>query len=130
LLRKLVHSTGQGLSYVDFPGYDNAEKKGWDGRVDAAAATPWIPLGSSGWEFGCNADPKKKADGDYEARVADIPPATTPATWSSGLLFVPGREGARPRPRLHEAVLRDESHGLPTWLALLDGERPVNKLGD
>ena len=73
LLRKLVHSTGQGLSHVDFPGYDNAEKKGWDGRVDAAAAAPWIPLGKSGWEFGCNADPKQKAEGDYAARVADIP---------------------------------------------------------
>jgi len=43
LLRKLVNSTGQELSFVDFPGYDNAEKKGWDGRVDAGAATPWIP---------------------------------------------------------------------------------------
>src|SRR5258706_8129486 len=42
LLRKLVHSTGQDLSHVDFPGYDNAEKKGWDGQVDAGAATPWI----------------------------------------------------------------------------------------
>lgn len=38
LLRKLVHSTGQELSHVDFPGYDNAEKRGWDGRVDAGAA--------------------------------------------------------------------------------------------
>ncbi len=73
LLRKLVHSTGQGLSHVDFPGYDSAERKGWDGRVDASTATPWIPLGQSGWEFGCNADPRHKADGDYEARVADIP---------------------------------------------------------
>src|SRR5882724_4219856 len=91
LLRKLVHSTGQGLSLVDFPGYDNAEKKGWDGRVDAATATPWIPLGRSGWEFGCNADPKKKADGDYEARVTDIPAAerseidfvfVTPRKWN------------------------------------------------
>jgi addiction module HigA family antidote len=72
-LRKLVHSTGRGLSHVDFPGYDNAEKKGWDGRVDADTATPWIPLGKSGWEFGCNADPKQKADGDYAARVAAIP---------------------------------------------------------
>jgi hypothetical protein len=76
LLRKLVHSTGQGqgLSRVDFPGYDSAERKGWDGRVEAGTATPWIPLGQSGWEFGCNADPRKKADGDYAARVADIPP--------------------------------------------------------
>jgi addiction module HigA family antidote len=75
LLRKLVHSTGQGLSLVDFPGYDNAEKKGWDGRVDASAGTPWIPLGRSGWEFGCNKDPGQKAEGDYAARVTDIPSA-------------------------------------------------------
>jgi hypothetical protein len=52
LLRKLVNSTGQDLSLVDFPGYDQAEKKGWDGSVDAGAATPWIPMGKSGWEFG------------------------------------------------------------------------------
>jgi addiction module HigA family antidote len=72
LLRKLVHSTGQGLSHVDFPAYDNAERKGWDGRVDAAAATPWIPRGTSGWEFGCNEDPRQKAEGDYAGRVTDI----------------------------------------------------------
>jgi addiction module HigA family antidote len=91
LLRKLVHSTGQRLSHVDFPGYDNAEKRGWDGRVDAGTATPWIPLGKSGWEFGCNADPKQKADGDYAARIAEIPPPertdlnftfVTPRKWS------------------------------------------------
>jgi addiction module HigA family antidote len=72
LLRKLVNSTGQDLSLVDFPGYDNAERKGWDGHVDAGAATPWIPIGKSGWEFGCNEDPKQKADGDYAARVKAI----------------------------------------------------------
>jgi addiction module HigA family antidote len=72
-LRKLIHSTGQALSHVDFPGYDNAEKKGWDGSVDAGAATPWIPLGKSGWEFGCNEDPKQKAEGDYANRVNGIP---------------------------------------------------------
>ena len=72
LLRKLVNSTGQELSLVDFPGYDNAEKKGWDGRVDAGAVTPWMPLGKSGWEFGCTEDPKQKADGDYAARVKAI----------------------------------------------------------
>jgi addiction module HigA family antidote len=73
LLRKLIHSTGKELSHVDFPGYDNAEKKGWDGRVDAGAATPWIPLGKSGWEFGCNGDPKQKADNDYKGRVKAVP---------------------------------------------------------
>jgi len=74
LLRKLVNSTGLDISRVDFPGYDQAEKKGWDGRVEAGAATPWIPVGQSGWEFGCNEIPKKKADKDYAARVKAIPP--------------------------------------------------------
>jgi addiction module HigA family antidote len=74
LLRKLVNSTGQDLTLVDFPGYDEAERKGWDGRVAAGAATQWIPVGQSGWEFGCNEEPKKKADKDYAARVKAIPP--------------------------------------------------------
>jgi addiction module HigA family antidote len=72
LLRKLIHSTGLNLSLVDFPGYDSAERQGWDGRVDSGEATPWIPLGKSGWEFGCDNDPKRKADGDYSARVKTI----------------------------------------------------------
>ena len=91
LLRKLANSTGQDLSLVDFPGYDQAEKKGWDGRVDAGAATPWIPMGKSGWEFGCNEDAKQKAEKDYVARVKAIPPDDraemhfvflTPRTWN------------------------------------------------
>src|SRR5262249_49286081 len=92
LLRKLVHSTAQQvLSHVDFPAYDNAERKGWDGRIDAAAATPWIPLGKSGWEFGCNRDPRQKAEKDYAARVTEIPLAerahthfvfVTPRKWN------------------------------------------------
>jgi addiction module HigA family antidote len=92
LLRKLVHSTGQGLSLVDFPGYDNAEQKGWDGRVDAAAATPWIPPGQSGWEFGTDSEPRQKAERDYVARVTGIPSAeraemhfvfVTPRKWNT-----------------------------------------------
>jgi addiction module HigA family antidote len=91
LLRKLVNSTGQDLSLVDFPGYDQAEKKGWDGRVDAGAATPWIPIAKSGWEFGCDESPKQKADKDFAARVKAIPPAeraelnfvfVTPRIWN------------------------------------------------
>ena len=45
LLRKLVNSTGSDLRRVDFPGYDNAQRKGSDGFVEAGAATPWVPEG-------------------------------------------------------------------------------------
>jgi addiction module HigA family antidote len=91
LLRKLVHSTGHELLQVDFPGYDNAERKGWDGLIEAGAATPWIPEGMSRWEFGTNQDPGSKAEKDYSARLASIPPTerknctfvfVTPRNWS------------------------------------------------
>ena len=73
LLRKLIHSTGDELRQVEFPGYDNAERRGWDGWVKADAATPWIPEGKSGWEFGTNKNPKSKAESDYANR-ASVPP--------------------------------------------------------
>lgn len=90
LLRKLVHSTGNELRQVDFPGYDNAERKGWDGMVEADAATPWVPEGKSGWEFGTNQRPNRKAESDYAARLASVSPAeraectfvfVTPRNW-------------------------------------------------
>lgn len=78
LLRKLVHSTGLELRHVDFPGYDNAERKGSDGLIEAGAATPWIPEGKSYWEFGTNQNPGEKAKSDYLARLDSVPPAERP----------------------------------------------------
>jgi addiction module HigA family antidote len=69
LLRTLVHSTGIGLTRVDFPGNDDAERPGWDGFAVASQGIPWVPEGPSGWEFGTNQDPKAKADSDYRKRV-------------------------------------------------------------
>jgi addiction module HigA family antidote len=66
LLRTLVQSTGIGLTEVDFPGNDDAERPGWDGKVQASEGTPWIPAKRSGWEFGTNEDPKTKAENDYQ----------------------------------------------------------------
>ena len=69
LLRTLVHSTGNGLTKVDFPGNDDAERPGWDGFVEAGEGTPWIPDGRSGWEFGVNKGVKAKADRDFRKSV-------------------------------------------------------------
>ncbi|MDD9990098.1 MAG: helix-turn-helix domain-containing protein [Spirochaetaceae bacterium] len=70
LVRTLIHSTGEGLSRVDFPGHDDAQRPGWDGRVEADAATPWIPLGTSGWELGVGLNLRSKADEDYAKRLS------------------------------------------------------------
>lgn len=90
LLRRLVHSTGHDLRKVDFPGYDNAERKGSDGIVESNAPTAWIPDGKSFWEFGVNKSPQVKAEKNYAARVASVPAAervqstfvfVTPRNW-------------------------------------------------
>ena len=72
LLRKLVHSTGDELCRVDFPGYDSSQRKGSDGFVEAGAATPWIPAGKSYWEFGTAQRPGTKAENDYNARLKSV----------------------------------------------------------
>ncbi len=72
LVRRLVRSTGQELSRVDFLGYDNAEAKGPDGQTVAGAASPWVPLGRSFWEFGVSKAPGRKAAKDYAARSGSI----------------------------------------------------------
>jgi len=90
LLRQLIHSTGNDLRQVDFPGYDNAQRRGSDGFVESGTATPWIPEGNSFWEFGTNKNPSVKAESDYAARLNSIDPATradstfvfvTPRNW-------------------------------------------------
>ena len=94
LLRRLIHSTGRGLTRVDFPAFDNAERPGWDGITQANTPTPWIPEGKSGWEFGCNQNPGNKAQHDYDTRVKSVLPQerrdmtfvfVTPRNW-------PGKE--------------------------------------
>ena len=42
-------------------------------RVESGSTTPWIPMGRSGWEFGVNDNPSKKANDDYKARTNSIP---------------------------------------------------------
>ena len=103
LLRKLVHSTGHELRHVDFPGYDNAERKGWDGLVEADSATPWVPEGKSGWEFGTNQRPSNKAESDYGARLASVSPAeraectfvfVTPRNWPGKTNWAKGKNAS------------------------------------
>ena len=64
LVRTLVNSTTPDLRRVDFPGYDNAERPGWDGQVEAGVTTPWVPEGISGWELSAEQEPSGKASRD------------------------------------------------------------------
>ena len=104
LLRRLIHATGRELRHVDFPGYDNAQRHGWDGRVEADAATLWVPEGRSFWEFSVDQRPKAKADRDYRARLGALRPVeranctfvfVTPRNWPGKDEWVRRQGGGR-----------------------------------
>ena len=121
LLRRLVHATGRELRHVDFPGYDNAQRHGWDGWVEAGAATPWVPEGKSGWEFGVDRRPAAKAERDYQARLHTIPPGerakcafvfVTPRNWEGKDRWARGKEAAGD----WKAVRALDASDLEQWL--------------
>ena len=120
LLRRLIHSTGRGLRRVDFPGYDNAERHGSDGLIDAGAATPWIPEGKSCWEFGTDHNPRRKAENDYAKRTRVLQDErdecvfvfVTPRSW-------PGKtkwEKEKHEERNWKAVRAYDASDLEQWL--------------
>lgn len=73
LLRKLIAPLGDGIISIDFPAYDQSQKPGWDGQLETSKASPWVPLGQSVWEFGCNKSPQDKANTDYQKRTKETP---------------------------------------------------------
>jgi len=91
LVRGLVQATGVDLERVDFPGFENSQRPGWDGWVEAGTATVWVPEGRSGWELGTSKRPRQKAECDYSRLLGSLPPEdrerctfvfVTPRNWS------------------------------------------------
>ena len=123
LLRMLVISTHKGLARVAFPGYDDAQRHGWDGLVEADAVTPWIPSGLSCWEFGTNRNPGYKADDDYRRALQRTVPFAdrrdaafvfvTPRRWLHATEWAAARE----REGRWRAVRAFDASDLETWLS-------------
>jgi addiction module HigA family antidote len=120
-LRTLVHSTGLGLTKVDFPGNDDAERPGWDGFVKAGEGTPWIPVGYSGWEFGTNEDTRTKANGDFEKSVEALEDRdradttfvfVTPRRWAGKTAWINAKQALK----LWKDVRAYDASDLEQWL--------------
>lgn len=69
LIRRLIHSTCEHLTKIEFPGNDDGERKGPDGVVENLSFNAWVPTGKSVWEFGVNQNVKSKADKDIEKSI-------------------------------------------------------------
>lgn len=88
LLRRLVYATTEAPTLVDFPSGDAVQLGGWDGVVELSEDHATIPKGLSGWETGTSANPKAKADGDYDTRTASPPPTARGPVVPSETTFV------------------------------------------
>lgn len=71
LIRKLITETipDDKIHKIEFPGYENVQYSGVDGRLTAESQHTFIPNGESVWELGTGKNPKAKADKDYEKRI-------------------------------------------------------------
>ena len=122
LLRLLIVSTHDGLSRVTFPSHDDAARHGWDGLLEADSATPWIPMGSSCWEFGTSRRPSEKANQDYRDTLRHPVPFADRA--ESTFVFVTPRRWvgatnwatAKQREGLWKAVRALDASDLEAWL--------------
>ena len=103
------------------PGYDNAQRHGWDGQVVADAATPWVPEGKSFWEFGVDQRPSAKAEQDYQARLHALSAEeraectfvfVTPRNWKGKVQWVRSKEAAGD----WKAVRSLDASDLEQWL--------------
>ena len=50
-------------------GTSSTGRTGWDGQVETRKLDAFVPEGTSGWELGCGADFKKKAEEDFKSRT-------------------------------------------------------------
>ena len=106
LLRRLVHSTTDDVKGADFPGYGQAERPGWDGRIEASASTSWVPEGASRWEFTCNSRPRTRANHYFKSRTQSVP---LEARQEQTFVFVTPHNWSK------KNEWKDEKQGLNEW---------------
>ena len=79
MVRRLLVAT-HSVSMVSLAAGDAIGSPGFDGRVDAAVASPFVPEAFSVWEFGTSGDPRRKAREDLQRRnqnPGDVDPTAT-----------------------------------------------------
>jgi len=80
VVRQLIRQTNDQVVRLDMRAGAGAGLGGFDGLVEAARATPFVPQGQSGWELGTGVDSRDKANRDYKKRKenhGDLKPSET-----------------------------------------------------
>ncbi len=69
LIRRLIRATSESTLRIEFAAGEGSQRPGWDGVLQASAATTNVPAGLSVWELGTGADPARKAEYDFRSRT-------------------------------------------------------------
>lgn len=72
VIRRLVLSTGKGITELDFPAYESVQRPGFDGVVSCAEGNPWLPSGRTVWELSTEDGVRAKAQADFYKRTIDL----------------------------------------------------------
>ena len=69
LVRRLCFDP-EACRQLSFPAGDSSFVPGWDGVLFSEKGGPWIPVGPSCWEMGCDQDVLSKANREFRKRLA------------------------------------------------------------
>lgn len=117
LIRRLLAVT-PGITNVDVRTHEGGAAPGWDGAATSAGST-YLPVGELRFEFGTEANPKGKAQSDYDKRVKSLPDDAssvfvfaTPRNWAGAK----GWATERAAESKFAGVVALDGHRLEGWL--------------
>ncbi len=134
LARRLIRATSNGIKSIRFPSGENIQMGGWDGILEVAEETEYIPAGTSLWEFSAGSNTQLKANENYDKRTKKpigFNPATstfvfvTPRIWEHGDEWVKEKrkEGIWKEVRVIDAKILEEwletAPSVSSWLATM-----------
>lgn len=145
VIRRLIRATATRVTEFHIRTGEGVHLGGWDGIVQNAQGTPFVPEGTSGWEMSVAKGPQGKAQRDYEKRSKVSKPLVAEDTT---LVFVTLRrwggkdvwaaekmeEGPWRRVKVLDAddvaAWLEEAPAVHTWLSIQIGKIPpdVNDL--
>lgn len=139
LIRRLIRVTVSSIANIKFPSGENVQLEGWDGILELADGTEYVPCGMSLWEFGASKSVKGKADGDYQKRTenalgVDKSDCTyvfvTPRRWKGGSEWVRGKKSEKVWKdiRVIDAVILEEWLEIAPTVALWFASEYLHKV--
>lgn len=75
MVRDLILASARDIGdirHMRFPGGESSQVRGYDGDLNIAVGTTYVPTGRSIWEFGVGADAVDKFEGDYKKRAKSM----------------------------------------------------------